>query len=245
MAETPADPIIEPPDDEKPPDAGIEPAMISTEAGEEKKVNNTFPPPPAVKEPVRAAQLSAETIKPKRKRVIDRIFDPATRFGRGMRAFTRALGATVGLFSLGMLVTYVLFFQPLEAGYTNLKNELNQTKAALATAQSKISGAESERSNALDLASAASARLDIQRATAKAFETRLAIAKGDSAAVRTAVSELDKIIQSLTPHIPAENARSLKQVMDLLKNDLTHTDLADTDLVRLISELQLVDESLR
>lgn len=228
MSENQSDPIFENPVEETPaPPADLPPA-----------------PPPTPASPVKAAQIASSAPKPPRKGLLTRLFDPTTRFGRGMRAFTRALGATAGLFGLGMMVTYILFFQPLETGYAQLKTEMTQMRSELASAQSALSAAEAAQNDAQKLTQSAQARLDIQRAIAKSYELRLALVEKDNPAIRATTQELEELIKGLSEAIPVASGKSLQQVMELVKGDLTRSDLASTDLERLVSELRLLDKSL-
>jgi hypothetical protein len=199
---------------------------------------------------VKAAQIAPEPPPPPKKGLFHRLYDPQTRFGRGNRAFTRGLGLVVGLFALGLLTGYTLLFQPLEKSYRAEQVQQAQANAALESlhadlksAQSSLVDAEQERKTTAAELVKAQARLDVQRAMVKVVETRLALAQKDSAAARLALGEAEKIFLAMKPALSAEEAKSLDQVLALAKSDLPRgANLADQDLVRLISELELIDQ---
>jgi hypothetical protein len=202
--------------------------------------------------PVKAAKIAAEVPPPPKKGFLHRLFDPETRLGRGMRIFTRGLGAVVGLFALGLLTTYVLLFQPLERRYRATQTELSQTAAALETlhgdlklAQTSLAGAEKERKTASAQLATAQARVDVQRAKVKVLETRLALAQKDFAAARLALGDVEKIFTALKPGLSSASGQSLDQVLALAKSDISRdAHLFDQDLQRLLSELDLIDQGL-
>ncbi len=201
--------------------------------------------------PVKAAQIGAETAPPPKKGFFHRLFDPETRLGRRMRTFTRGLGWAVGMFALGLLTSYVLLFQPLVRRYSTAQVELAQTSAALETlqgdlklSQSSLAGSEKERKTAAAQLANVQMRVEVQRAKAKVVETRLALAQKDNAAARLALGEVEKIFTDLKPGLSAASGQSLDQVLALAKSDITReANLADQDLQRLLSELDLIDQS--
>jgi hypothetical protein len=202
--------------------------------------------------PVKAAQIAAEAPQPPKKGFLHRLFNPETRLGRGMRTFTRGLGLVVGLFALGFLTTYVLLFQPLERRYRTAQTELAQTTAALETlqgdlklSQNSLVGAEQERKTASAQLAKAQTRVDVQLAKVKAMETRLALAQKDNAAARLALGEVEKILTVLKPGLKAASGESLDKVLALVKSDISRdATLADQDLQRLLSELELIYQGL-
>jgi hypothetical protein len=195
--------------------------------------------------PVKAAQIEAVPPKQSKKPFAQRLFDRETKFGRGMRAFTRGLGLVTGLFALGVMVTYVLLVQPLERGRREAQTALAQANSALQTlradlklAQSSLSTAETRLEDALAAASGAQSRIDLQRARVKVLESRLALATDDPAAAKMALDEVEKLLADFdTPQ--------LKRVLDLARGDLARSaDLADQDLQRLYSELELIEQNI-
>jgi hypothetical protein len=209
--------------------------------------------PPTGPSAVKAAQIAPEPPPPPKKGLFHRLFDPETRFGRGNRAFTRGLGLVVGLFALGLLTGYTLLYQPLEKRYRAGQVELTQANAALETlhadlklAQSSLLGAEQERKTTSTALAKAQARLDVQRAKVKVVETRLALAQKDNPAARLALGDAEKIFILIKPALSTDEAKSLDQVLALAKSDITRdSSLADQDLERLLSELELIDQGLQ
>ena len=211
------------------------------------------PQSPPANPAVKAAQIAAEAPPPPKKGFLQRLFDPTTRFGRGMRTFTRGLGLVVGLYALGLLTTYVLLFQPLERRHRAAQAELAQMSAAVETlrgdlklSQSSLAGAEQQRRTAADELARAQARADGLNARALALETRLALARKDDAAARLALSDLEQALKTLKPALDTAGGESLDKVLALVKSDLSRdARLADEDLQRLLSELELIDQSLQ
>jgi hypothetical protein len=202
---------------------------------------------------VKAAQIAAEAPPPPKKGFLQRLFDPTTRFGRGMRAFTRGLGLVVGLYALGLLTTYVLLYQPMERRHRAAQAELDQMSAAVETlrgdlklSQSSLAGSEQQRQTAADELARAQARVDGLNARALALETRLALARKDDAAARLALGDLEQALKTLKPALNTTGGESLDKVLALVKSDLSRdARLADEDLQRLLSELELIDQALQ
>ncbi len=217
----------------------------------EKATENQTPPEEL--KAVKAAQIAADVPPAPKRAFLQRLFDPKTRLGRGIRAFTRGLGAVVGLFALGLLATYVLLYQPLERRYRASQSELAQTTTALETlqgdlkqSQNSLVGAEKERKTTSAQLTRLQSRVDVQRAKVKGIETRLALAQKDNAAARLALGEVEKILTALKPGLDADSGQSLDQVLALVKSDISRdASLADQDLQRLLSELELIDQGLQ
>jgi hypothetical protein len=201
---------------------------------------------------VKAAQIGTQPPPPPKKTFLQRLFDPATRFGRGMRAFTRGLGLVVGLYALGLLTTYILLFQPLERRYRAAQAQLAQSSAALESlqadlklAQTSLSGAEDQRKAAADALAKTQPQVDVQRANVAVLKARLALAQKDNTAVRLALNEAETVFTALKPAVSTASSQSLEQVLGLARSDLSRdARLADEDLQRLLSELELIQQSM-
>jgi type II secretory pathway component PulM len=85
----------------------------------------------------------SETAQPRRN-VLARMYDPQTKFGRFMRGLTRALAVIVGLFALGMLVTYLMLYRPLADEASGLRTQLAQSQQQAGQLQQDLSKAQQD-----------------------------------------------------------------------------------------------------
>jgi hypothetical protein len=94
----------------------------------------------AAEQEVKAAP---ETAQPKRS-LLARMYDPQTKFGRFMRGLTRALAVVVGLFALGVLVTYLMLYRPLADEASVLRSQLAQAQQQAVQLQQDLGKAQQD-----------------------------------------------------------------------------------------------------
>ncbi|MBN1372231.1 MAG: hypothetical protein JW987_09840 [Anaerolineaceae bacterium] len=206
----------------------------------------------------KAAELPAEPIPAKGSavgRFFRHIFSPATRTGKIVRPILRGLAVTVGFFALGVLLTYLALYQPIEKRYQETKAGLEQAQADLKVKQQELDeaaltfiGAQAERNQAVDMRATLEGRLLVWQGLSKVSDVRLALAKKDTAAAKLALTELEKHLTASVPEwekMGAAQATTFNQVLALVKDDISrNATLADQDLQRLVSELMLVEQTL-
>lgn len=203
----------------------------------------------------KAAALSPEIPKPPRPSLWARLLNKETKSGRAMRSLIRALGVIVGFYALGFFTVYTLFYQPLQrssqavnAEVAQLRSDLEQTQTDLDRAALTFLGVEKENQQLAEDLDKARARASILQALVQVREARLNVALNDIAAARLAVDRAEESLEASLPQLQALGVASgdtFTQLFGLVRDDLgRNTRLAEQDLERLTSELELVNESL-
>ncbi len=206
----------------------------------------------------KAAELPAEPLPVKGSavgRFFRHIFSPNTRTGKVVRPLLRGLAVTVGFFALGVLLTYLALYQPVEKRYRETKAGLEQAQADLKAKQQELDeaaltfvGAQAERNQAVDMRATLEGQLLVWQGLSKVSDVRLALAKKDTAAAKLALAELEKHLATSVPEwekMGAAQATTFNQLLVLVKDDINrNTTHADQDLERLVSELMLVEQTL-
>lgn len=206
----------------------------------------------------KAAELPAEPVAAKGSavgRFFRHIFSPTTRTGKIVRPILRGLAVTVGFFALGVLLTYLALYQPIEKRYQETKAGLEQAQADLKVKQQELDeaaltfiGTQAERNQAIDMRATLEGQLLVWQGLSKVSDVRLALAKKDTAAAKLALTELEKHLTTSVPEwekMGAAQATTFNQVLALVKDDISrNATLADQDLQRLVSELMLVEQTL-
>ncbi len=92
----------------------------------EENIDEPRPEPGAASsdQDVKGAPEAAQS----KRSLLARMYDPETKFGRFMRVLTRTLAVIVGLFALGVLVTYLMLYRPLADEANGLKSNLTQAQ---------------------------------------------------------------------------------------------------------------------
>jgi len=219
----------------------------------------TTPPTASDAVPVRAAELPAEPTPAKKGSAFGRffrhVFSPDTRTGKIVRPILRGLAVTVGFFALGVLLTYIVLFQPIDQRYRETRANLEQAQAELKAKQKELDeaaltfiGAESERNQAIELRDTLESRLLVWQGMSKVADVRLALAKKDTAAAKLALKEVETHLETALPEwekLGAAQATTFDQLLALVNDDINrNTTLADQDLERLVSELMLIEQNL-
>lgn len=205
--------------------------------------------------PAKAASLPPEPPKPKKPSLWARLLDKETRRGRATRAFIRALGTIVGLYALGFFTAYTLLYQPLQRQNRVTESEATQLRASLEEKQAELDkaaltflGVEKLNEQLSGDLERAQAQVAVLRALVQVGEARLKLAGNDASAARLALNQAEQTLQgSMTQLEKLGTARkeTFQQLFELVRNDLGRSSrLAEQDMERLTSELQLLSESL-
>ena len=202
----------------------------------------------------RAAEIPASPPPPEKKgslggRILRHIFSPDTRTGRVMRPLVRGVGFFVGIFALGLLTTYLLLYQPMERKYRAAAAQLESKQEELRQSALVLVGSETDRKTAATALQKTAARLALAQALNHVEEARIAVAAKDSASAHLALTAAETGLRDLQPallRLTTTNPDNLTKVLDLTKGDLDRdAGLAEQDLRRLISELNLIDQALQ
>ncbi|HCE17034.1 MAG TPA: hypothetical protein DEQ80_04165 [Anaerolinea thermolimosa] len=205
--------------------------------------------------PAKAASLPPEPPKPKKPSLWARLLDKETRRGRFMRALIRTLGTIVGLYALGFFTAYTLLYQPLqrqnrvaEAEVTRLRASLEEKQAELDKAALTFLGVEKLNEQLSGDLERAQAQVVVLQALVQVGEARLKLAGNDTSAARLALNQAEQTLQGSMAQLEklgAAKKETFQQLFELVRDDLGRSSrLAEQDLERLTSELQLLRESL-
>lgn len=183
------------------------------------------------------------------KRLIHFLFNPETRFGRGMRTFTRTLAMVVGFFGLGFLVAYFLLYRPTDQALTNTRSNLQTIQSQLNTTQNSLENSQNELKKIQEQTEIQQVRIQVLSMLNQAQTARLALATKDSGntakdSIQTAAVQLEKVLPTLTKINP-DTAVNLKARLDLVKNELaSDPKTATADLNLFIEKLRILDQQL-
>lgn len=205
--------------------------------------------------PAKAASLPPEPPKPQKPSLWARLLDKETRRGRAMRAFIRALGTIVGLFALGFFTAYTLLYQPLQRQNRAVETEVTQLRASLEEKQAELDkaaltflGVEKLNEQLSGDLERAQAQVVVLRALVQVGEARLKLAGNDTSAARLALNQAEQTLQGSMAQLEklgTAKKETFQQLFELVRNDLGRSSrLAEQDLERLTSELQLLNEGL-
>lgn len=190
--------------------------------------------------PSAVADLSEGPRKNWFKRFINWLLSPNTRLGRFNRAVLRTLAWVVGFFALGVLVSYLVWYRPLQ-------NELKQTKADLAQAQEQsaellVNQGESTRLKdanlqaSLDLATA-TAHINLLNVVTDVQDVRYYVSEGNTAKARIALGDAKTALEIVLPDISQTDVKlgqSIQERFSLVEKELTgnkNTVLSDLDIL--------------
>lgn len=217
-------------------------------------------PPPAPgetpkSEAIKAASLPKDLPKPRPPSLASRLLDKETRGGRAVRATIRTIGFIVGFYALGFFTAYTLFFQPLQRSTRALDAEVAQLRTDLEAKQTELDraaltflGVEEENEQLREDLDQLRLHSSVLQALVQVSDARLKLAGNDVAAARLSLNRAEQTLQSSLPKLEAlgvASADTLSQLFELARTDLgRNTRLAEQDLARLTSELQLVSESV-
>jgi len=169
--------------------------------------------------------------KPKRKRVLETMFTSETRSGRFTRTLLRWLAATTGLFALGLLVGYLILYQPAQNQLDAVQIMLIQANQAVSQKDQSVQSAVAE--NKQMRLSLQQARADLAKATSEndvlmvlvsVSNARVAVINKDGATAKAAIEQAQADLTKAQAFIEGID----KSKFDVLK---TRLDLASKELV--------------
>lgn len=184
-----------------------------------------------------------------------RVFSAEHKFGRFIRALGTALAVVVILLGLGALAVWYFQLRPLRQQYQELQVSATQTAAELQTSRDKLAeanqGLSSARVEAVDVQSSLSVeqgRVHVLSILLQLSEARLAVMDEDIPGAKKSLDLAEENLTSLLAQIEKtdqEQAKTLQTLFSLAKNDLERDkNLFAQDVIRLSSELELVEKSL-
>jgi len=183
------------------------------------------------------------------------LFSSETRTGRTIRAVLIYLGVVVISFGLGMLVSYLWLYRPLEARLAAATSDLQAVQAELDQTQTQLSGAEAEVQSLQAANDALQGRLDrsetrirLLRVMYQARVAQSALQNRDQTAARRALQAARTELDAALPMIESEGdevAQSLTLRLDVATNDMARDPTtARADLEILINNLILLERLL-
>lgn len=183
------------------------------------------------------------------KRGLQFLFNPETRFGRTVRAVTRALALTVSFFALGFLLAYLLLYRPASQSLEEARLEAETLQGQLASAEESLQTTRQDLLQAQERLSIQQTRIQVLSVLDHAQSARLALSARNGAAtaqksIAAAVQQLEQAlpeIKALDPNL----ATTLKARLDLISAEAARDPkTAVADLNILIEALQLLDQNL-
>ncbi|MEN6409827.1 MAG: hypothetical protein ABFD44_08965, partial [Anaerolineaceae bacterium] len=173
------------------------------------------------------ADLSAGPQKNWFKRFVNWLLSPNTRLGRFNRAALRTLAWVIGFFALGVLVSYLVWYRPMQ-------NELKQTQADLTQAREEsaallVNQGESTRLKdetlqaRLDLATA-TAHINLLNVITNVQDVRYYVSDGNTAKARIALGEAKSALEIVMPDISQMDVKlgqSIQERFSLVEKELT------------------------
>jgi len=240
-------PTPEPAEEKKLEEAKPEEAKPAEESQEQKKEQ-----PPAVETPAIPPAVKKQGAVSK---VLNFLFSPQTGFGRFMRTLVRWVAAIVGLFALGLLVTYLLVYRPtqqqLDATQIELKGvqqQLLDVQATLTSTQKGLQDVQGQYQQSQAALKKASLRAHMLWVLNDVNSARLALFNKDGGAAQNALnsakSEMDAAKVDLQAFDPAA-ANLISTRLGLVISELNDPATAQADLDILYAKLVEVDNALK
>ncbi len=184
-----------------------------------------------------------------------RLFSPDTRAGRFLRPFLRGVALFVGAFALGMLVTYLVIFQPIQAqlqstqaALATTQQQLDTSQTALAAAQTDVEQLNTQTTSLQQSVDTAKTRVHLLLLTKNVKDAQLALLNKNGAAAQKALDAAKQELTTIQPALQKVNANvaeGIKLRLDLASSELTRDPkTAQSDLDILNTNLTLLDELL-
>jgi len=182
-------------------------------------------------------------------RIITFLFNPETRFGRGMRAVTRTLAIIVGFFALGFLLAYLLLYRPTNQALESVVHQAQSLQKQLSDAQSALEITRNDLSRVQAQAEKRQTHIQVLSILDNALSVRLVLAEktpGDPARrfLQNASEQLDQALPGIREVSP-NTATALKARLDLIAGEISRdprTAAADLDI--LIENLRALEQQL-
>ena len=262
----PESPEIEPVEDVSQPgtESGLDsaPASDGTPVSEAEAVPSTGASPiEETQAPVQGetAGVSVEAAQPARRswlfRLLHFLFSPDTRLGRFMRPFLRWTAAVVGLFALGLLVGYLLLYQPTSQQLAaardqigQLNDEIGRLQVDSTSLQNSLGTANQRLQTAQDDVKKAQARNNLLVVIYDIANARTSLAQKDGAKVMSSLLQAQADMQVLQPYLVAnkkELADELNSRLETVRSVLVRdSQMAQSDLDNLYTALLAANDLL-
>ncbi len=183
------------------------------------------------------------------------MFSPETRTGRFFRGLLRITALVVGLFALGLLVTYLLLYRPAVQQLERANRQATQTAAELQQSRQDLASARKNMQSAQSQAGDVQARLDVEVARSQILRAmnavtlaRMALQSNNKAGAVKSLDTAQGYLQAIQPvlsKLDAQQATTLQALFTLTKNDFNRDmKLAGQDLDRLQSELERAESNV-
>ncbi len=215
---------------------------------EDNQGSVNIPPSPETPEAPQAsvADLTSGPKKSWFKRFLNWWLGPNTKIGRFNRAVLRTLAWVIGLFALGVLVSYLVLYRPLQKELAQTKTDLSQAReksAELLVNQGDSARLKDENLQAsLDLASA-NAHIQLLNVITNVQDVHIYTVDGNTAKARIALDEAKSALEIIQPNISQTDVKlgqSIQERFTLVEKELTGnktTVLSDLEIL----ESQLAD----
>ena len=188
-------------------------------------------------------------------KVLNFLFSPQTRFGRFMRTLLRWVAAIVGLFALGLLVTYLLVYRPVQqqldmtqVELKGVQQQLLDVQATLTSTQKGLQDVQGQYQQSQAALKKANLRVRLLWVLNYVNSARLALNNKDGGAAQNALnsakSELDGALADLQTFDPAA-ANLVSTRLGLVISELNDPVTAQADLNILYNKLVDVDNALK
>jgi hypothetical protein len=187
--------------------------------------------------------------------VLYRILSPETRTGRIMRPTLRWLAATFGLFALGLLVGYLVFYQPTQRELDTALSVIGQANQSVSQKDKNLQTAQLDREQAVKLLQ--EARDGLKKASSEnellvvmvgVSNVRVALVNKDGQIAKTTIEQTQSDLNKLLPYLEGQDktkADVLKTRLDLAAKELVSDPAAaQADLDRLASDLSDLHKKL-
>ncbi len=176
------------------------------------------------------------------RRVLKFLFDREGRVGRVLRPVLRTTALIVGMFALGMLATYILYYRPQAQTLEETRSRLATVQAGLDTAQSDLQQTRRDLDKATADLAAMTTRSQVLEVLSRVNTIRYALAAGDKAAATTALEAANTALSPLLPAIKAGNvevATAIQDRLGLVAREMSRDPkTAQADLGLLVETLQ-------
>lgn len=205
-------------------------------------------PQPAVGEPPAVPVAPEAVVAPLDKGLLYRFLSPETRAGRIVRPTLRWLGAIFGLFALGLLVGYLVFYQPTQRELDAALSVIGQANQSASQKEKNLQTAQLDREQAVKLLQEAqeglkkaSSENELLIVMVGVGNVRVALGNKDGPAAKTAIEQAQSDLNKLLPYLEGQDktkADVLKTRLDLAAKELvSDPTAAQADLERLANDL--------
>lgn len=184
------------------------------------------------------------------------LFSPETRTGRFLRGLGRILLIVIGLVGLGMLVTYLVFYRPLEQQFNQTRLTAEQVQQDLQSAQKdrdlaveQQQAAEKRAEDAQNQLSVELTRVQLLRAMTSLKNAQLAIQENNKTAAVNAMTAAEssfKLAFSRLENTNPEESEILQARFSLARKQLDSDPArALPDIELLITDISRIDNTLK